>query len=77
MTHFARDNGIPIYWLLFQQDPSTLNALALYQKEHYGTNIEKPPEPKQKPLNIPVNIESEELERLQRLPPQSEGRGGY
>ena len=72
-----RDNGIPIYWLLFRQDPSTLNALALYQKQHYGTNIEKPPEPKQKPLEIPVDIESEELEFLMQQPPRIEGRGGY
>ena len=74
MMPYARDNGIPIYWLLFQQDPSTLNALALYQKQHYGTNIEKPPEPKQKPLEIPVDIESGELERLMQLPPSGDGR---
>lgn len=70
-----KDNGTPIYWLLFYQHPSALNALDLYQKAHYGTNIEKPPQPKQRPLEIPVNEDSEELERIQKLPPLSEGRG--
>ena len=69
-----KDNGTPIYWILFCQNPSALNALDLYQKRHYGTNLEKPPQPKQKPLEIPVTENSEELERIQKLPPLK-GRG--
>jgi len=65
-----KDDGTPIYWILFCQNPSALNALHKYQKAHYGTNLEKPPQPKQKPLEIPVTETSEELERLMQLPPQ-------
>jgi len=69
------DKGTPIYWLLFWKNPTALNSLDLYQKRYYGCHIEKPPEPKQRPQEIPVNVESEELERILKLPPLSEGRG--
>jgi len=70
-----KDDGTPIYYLLFYGCPQALQDLNDYQRRHYGTNIEKPPQPKQKPLEIPVTESSEELERIQKLPPQAEGRG--
>ena len=70
-----KDSGTPIYWILFSSCPQALQDLNDYQRRHYGTNLEKPPQPKQKPLEIPVSEDSEELERIQKLPPQSEGRG--
>ena len=70
-----KDSGQPIYWILFKQHPQALQNLRDYQLKHYGCNIDKPPEPKQKSLEIPVNEESEELRRLSELPPLSEGRG--
>ena len=64
-----------LYWYLFQHDPTALNALDLYQRRHYGCHIDKPEKPRQKPLEIPVEETPEELERIQKLPPMSEGRG--
>lgn len=64
--------GTPIYWILFWNDPTTLNDLDRYRRKHYGCHIEKPEQPKQVIPKIPVN---EELKRLQSLPPMSEGRG--
>ena len=60
---------MPIYWYLFANNPSALNALHKYQKAHYGTNLEKPPQPKQKALEIPVIEDSEELERIMKQVP--------
>jgi len=71
--HSGKDEGTPIYWYLFKQHPQALQDLSDYQLEHYGCEIDKPEQPKQKPPEIPVNEDSEELERLQRLPPSAEG----
>ena len=68
-------DSTPIYWYLFYRDAQALQDLSDYQKKHYGTNLDKPPEPKQIMPKIPVNEESEELERLMRLPPMANGRG--
>ena len=65
----------PIYWYLFKCKPQTLQALSDYQRRHYSCNIEKPEQPMLKPIEIPIEETSEELERLQKLPPLSEGRG--
>ena len=70
-------DDMSIYWYLFQHDPTALNALDLYQRKHYGCHIEKPENPKQKPIEIPVEETSEELERLMQQPPSAKGHGGY
>ena len=49
-------DDMPIYWYLFQHDPTALNALDLYQRKHYGCHIEKPEKPMQKPIEIPAGV---------------------
>ena len=66
-----KNDGIPIYWILFYGCPQALQDLNDYQLKHYGCNIDKPPQPKQKPLEIPVNGDPEELERMMKLPSHS------
>uniref|UniRef100_A0A6M3K398 Uncharacterized protein n=1 Tax=viral metagenome TaxID=1070528 RepID=A0A6M3K398_9ZZZZ len=63
----------PIYWYLFKHKPQTLQALSDYQRKHYGCKLEKPEQPMQKPIEIPVNETSEELVRLMQFPPSAEG----
>ena len=65
------NDEMPVYWILFHKNPSALNALHQYQKKHYGTGIDKPPQPKQKPLEIPVTEDDvEEITSLMSLPPR-------
>jgi len=71
------NDGMPLYWYLFYNKPTILNDLDLYQRKHFGCNIEKPPQPKQKPIEIPVSDDSEELRKLMEQSPRTEGRGGY
>uniref|UniRef100_A0A6M3L3I9 Uncharacterized protein n=1 Tax=viral metagenome TaxID=1070528 RepID=A0A6M3L3I9_9ZZZZ len=75
-----KDDGTPLFWLIKQSD--RVELMNLYHKLSGGKVLpisqSKPPwEEKQKPLDIPVNEDSEELERLMQQPPRIEGRGGY
>ena len=70
---YEKDDTTNIYWYLFYTNAQALQDLSDYQKKHYGTNLDKPPEPKQIMPKIPVDEEVEELERLMQLPPSAKG----
>lgn len=72
-----RDKGTPIFWLVSN---STRLKLMDFQWQNFKTKLDianqKPPWEEVPPVpEIPVNEDSEELERIMQLPPMPKGRG--
>ena len=69
-----RDNGTPIFWLV---DQATRLKLMDFQWQNFKTKLDianqKPPWEEVPKYEIPVNEDSEELERMMQQPPRWRG----